>query len=59
MKKCELSVDGMTCSACAVHVEDAVKKVKGVRSVQVNLLTRKAKITYDETQTETAAFSEA
>ncbi len=59
MKKCELSVGGMTCSACAVHVEDAVKKIKGVRSVQVNLLTRSAKITYDEAQTETAAFAEA
>lgn len=37
MKK-KFKVDGMTCASCAVHVEDAVKKTKGVKNVSVNLL---------------------
>ena len=32
-------VTGMTCSACQAHVEKAVAKVPGVRSVSVSLLT--------------------
>ena len=59
MKKCEINIEGMTCSACAVHVEDAVKKVAGVDSVQVNLLTHKAKIVYDEKRTGEESFRDA
>ena len=33
------NVTGMTCASCQAHVERAVKKVKGVTSVTVNLLT--------------------
>lgn len=32
-------VEGMTCSACSAHVEKAVSKVDGVKSVAVSLLT--------------------
>ena len=32
-------VTGMTCSACSAHVEKAVRKVSGVESVAVNLMT--------------------
>lgn len=59
MKKCEIGIEGMTCSACAVHVEDAVKKIAGVDSVQVNLLTHKAKIVYDEKRTGEESFRDA
>lgn len=59
MKKCEINIEGMTCSACAVHVEDAVKKIGGVESVRVNLLTNKAGIVYDETRTGEQQFREA
>ncbi|MBR2339073.1 MAG: copper-translocating P-type ATPase, partial [Clostridia bacterium] len=33
------SVTGMTCSACSSHVDGAVRKLKEVTDVQVNLLT--------------------
>ena len=38
MKK-EFTVEGMTCSACVLHVEKGVSKVEGISNVQVNLLT--------------------
>ncbi len=37
MKKYKVS--GMSCAACSARVESAVKKIDGVRSVSVNLLT--------------------
>lgn len=38
MKK-EYDVSGMTCSSCAIHVEKSVRKVPGLDTVQVNLMT--------------------
>ena len=40
MEKKKFIVEGMTCSACVSHVNKAVSKVKGVKSVNVNLLTK-------------------
>lgn len=37
--KTKYYVEQMTCAACANHVENAVSKVKGVKSVSVNLMT--------------------
>ena len=34
----KFNVTGMTCSACSAHVEKSVKKLNGVKSVNVNLL---------------------
>lgn len=59
MKKCEMKICGMTCSACAAHVEDAVAKIKGVESVRVSLLSDKAQIVYDERQTGIEDFRNA
>ena len=33
-------VNGMSCEACKMHVEKAVKKIDGVSSVSVNLITK-------------------
>ncbi len=41
-------VTGMTCSACSSHVEKAVKKVEGISSVSVNLLTGVMFVVFDE-----------
>ncbi|MCR5263043.1 MAG: heavy metal translocating P-type ATPase, partial [Clostridiales bacterium] len=38
------NVTGMSCAACAAHVENAVKKVGGVDSVSVNLLRGNMKV---------------
>lgn len=38
----------MTCSACSAAVEKSVRKLKGVNSVNVNLLLKSMEVEYDE-----------
>ncbi len=40
-------VSGMTCSACSAHVEKAVKRLEGVETASVNLLTETMEVSYD------------
>ncbi|NLJ30731.1 MAG: heavy metal translocating P-type ATPase [Clostridiales bacterium] len=40
-------VTGMTCSACSANVEKSVRKVEGVRSVDVSLLSNSMQVEYD------------
>jgi P-type Cu+ transporter len=44
--KTTVSVGGMTCAACVRRVENAIKEVKGVKDVGVNLATARATITH-------------
>ena len=46
------TVGGMTCSACSARVERCVKKIDGVKSVTVNLLTGAMSVTSDNDLTE-------
>lgn len=41
------SVKGMHCASCVIMLERALKQVKGVSQVNVNLATEKATVTYD------------
>lgn len=43
-------VEGMTCAACVSAVEKAVKKIDGVNSVEVNLLTKNMTVDLDESK---------
>ena len=45
--KREYSVYGMSCSACAAAVENAVRRVKGVSSATVSLLTNSMIVEYE------------
>ena len=45
-EKITLPIGGMTCASCAGHVENALKKVPGVISADVNLATEKATVEY-------------
>ena len=45
--KCEID-----CAACAAKVEDAIKKVDGVKDASVNFLTQKFMLEADEDQFE-------
>lgn len=45
----KFNVTGMTCSSCSAHVEKSVKKLSGVESVNVNLLTNSMAVSYDDT----------
>ena len=46
-KRISLPVEGMTCASCVAHVESALKEVRGVSSVRVNLATEKAALELD------------
>ena len=46
-RQLRLPVEGMTCAACVGHVEGALKEVRGVSSVKVNLATEKAFLELD------------
>ncbi len=41
-------VTGMTCAACSSHVENAVKKINGIQSVSVSLITNSMTVQFDE-----------
>jgi len=40
-----IKIDGMSCMHCVKKVEDALKKVKGIKQVEVNLEEKKATVT--------------
>ena len=46
-KKVDLPVEGMTCASCVATVEKGLKKIDGVKKVNVNLATEKATLIYD------------
>ena len=48
MKKVKFDIQGMTCSSCSSHVEKAVCKLEGTKSVNVNLLSNSMVVEYDD-----------
>lgn len=46
-KEVIIPIGGMTCASCVKAVERAVKKIDGVKNIQVNLATEKASILYE------------
>lgn len=52
MKNTKFILTGMTCSACAAHIEKSVSALKGVTNVQVSLLTASMSVTFDSSVTE-------
>lgn len=44
----KFKVSGMTCSACSTSVEQAVRKIDGVKSVNVNLLANNMVVEFDD-----------
>lgn len=48
MKKVKFNIQGMTCSSCQAHVNKAVEKLDGVKSVNVNLLSNNMVVEYEE-----------
>ncbi len=47
-KKEQFFIVGMHCASCAITIEKEVKKVPGVKSVNVNFATEKATIEYED-----------
>ena len=55
----QFTVTGMTCAACSAHVENAVKKLDGVTTVSVSLLTNSMAVEFDENKTSAKAIVSA
>ncbi|MFH1990413.1 MAG: heavy metal translocating P-type ATPase [Patescibacteria group bacterium] len=51
MKKETFPIYGMHCVSCALTIEQAIKKVSGVKSASVNMMLEKAVIEYEEPAT--------
>lgn len=46
----KFNITGMTCSACQMHVENAVRKLDGIESANVNLLANTMEASFDESK---------
>jgi copper chaperone CopZ len=46
-RKVALCIGGMSCASCAAHIEQKLKKIKGVSQVNVNFATQRAYVQYD------------
>lgn len=46
--KARFPIEGMTCAACQRHVEQAIRKTNGVKTVEVNLLSNSAEVEWEE-----------
>ncbi|HWT76642.1 MAG TPA: heavy metal translocating P-type ATPase [Mobilitalea sp.] len=55
----KFNVTGMTCSACSASVEKSVRKLEGVREVNVNLLSGSMKVEFDEAHLDQSRIIEA
>ena len=44
-------VDGMSCAACAISIEDTLKQTNGVRDASVNFANKQATVVYDAAAT--------
>ena len=48
MAEKRVGIEGMTCTACALSIENSVGKLQGVKEVSVNYATEKMSVSYDE-----------
>jgi copper chaperone len=54
-----LGIDGMTCDNCVKTLTKALKRVNGVKDVEVDRENARASITFDTTKTDLPAIHEA
>ena len=48
MKKVKIIINGMHCASCASNVERSLKKIQGVKEVNVSVIGKKAFVEIDE-----------
>ncbi|HXK57521.1 MAG TPA: copper ion binding protein, partial [Gammaproteobacteria bacterium] len=48
MRQIEIGIEGMTCASCSARVETALCRLDGVTAAPVNLATKRATISFDE-----------
>ncbi|GEM_PF-1297290 len=54
-----LAVSGMTCVSCLYIVEDSIREVEGVASVEMDGLLGRAMVTFDDSRTTVDAVVDA
>jgi copper chaperone len=54
-----LGIEGMTCDNCVKTLTRALKRMNGIKDVQVDRENARATITFDTTKTDIAAIHEA
>lgn len=54
-----LSMPTIACAACTNAIKAALKKVKGVKTTEMNLDKRQAIVTFDDAQTSVQALTKA
>lgn len=52
--KRKITISGMHCASCAGNIEKSVKKIPGVKSVTVSLLTNKGFVEADDSVSDQA-----
>ena len=48
MTKKKITIEGMHCASCIANVERSLKKISGVKEVNVSLITHRAIVEIDE-----------
>ncbi len=51
MKKATIGIEGMDCASCAMNIERSLKKVPGIKTARVSLLTNKGFVESDDSVT--------
>lgn len=59
IREITLPIGGMTCSTCANTIDKAIKKLDGVREVNVNFATERAIVKYDPNKTRISQIKDA
>jgi copper chaperone len=57
-KQTTINVEGMSCGHCSNAVKNLIEEVKGVETVNVNLGTNEANVSFDANETDTKAIIE-
>ena len=50
MKKDTIKVEGMSCAHCEIAVQDAIRKLPGIKKAKADKRKKQAVVTYDENQ---------
>lgn len=56
MKKINMPITGMHCASCALTIEKSIKKLPGIKNVNVNYASNRASVEYDESAAGPADF---
>lgn len=59
MREVLMPISGMTCASCAKAVERAVNKLPGIKEVNVNFATEKAKVVYEPSSARISQIKDA